>query len=208
MYSPLSTQTPSRPPARRASTMVLIALSVFFLAGCQTAMSAQMQTNDASATNAWPLHFKRHGFDAFCYNTASCTVIYNQLDLTPEDKQRPSGAPPSGDYRAKWGKASHIGINNFPEPAIVKWTSVDGQSHEASVDIAQIFKDERVLHHVKQEDYPDGSFGGSVDIFLEVNDRTLTVFSKAHVPTKSEQVPGNKYSFHRNDLIEAWSKTY
>jgi hypothetical protein len=28
------------------------------------------------------------------------------------------------------------------------------------------------------------------------------------VPTKTEQVPGNKYSFHRNDLLQAWSKTY
>jgi hypothetical protein len=208
MYRPMFPKTRSRRRFNCSQHLLLTALFAFFLAGCQTAMSAQSLSSDVTATNAWPLQFKRHGFDAFCYNTQACTVIYSDLDLTPEDKQRPSGAPPAGDYRAKWGKASHIGINNFPGPAVVKWTSADGQAHEARVDIAEIFKDERVLHQVKQADYPEGSFGGSVDIFLEVNDRTLTVFSKAHVPTKTEQVPGNKYSFHRNDLIQAWSKTY
>lgn len=171
-------------------------------------MSAQALPGDVSAANAWPLHFRRHGFDAFCYNTQACTVVYNEMDLTPGNGQRRSGPPPAGDYRARWGRASHIGINNFPGPATVKWISADGQAHQARVEIAEIFQDERVLHHVKQADYPEGSFGGSVDIFLEINDRTLTVFSKAHVPTKTEQVPGNKYSFHRSDLIQAWSRTY
>ena len=49
---------------------------------------------------------------------------------------------------------------------------------------------------------------GNPDILLEVNDRTINVYMRAFVPTRELQIPGNKYSRFRDDLILAWSKTY
>ncbi|MDM0052216.1 hypothetical protein [Variovorax sp. J22R115] len=45
-------------------------------------------------------------------------------------------------------------------------------------------------------------------IILEVNDRTINVYMRAHISTKELQVPGNRYSDFRNDLIKAFSQTY
>ncbi len=75
-----------------------------------------------------------------------------------------------------------------------------------AVDIASIFRDQRVLHHV-----PNGAVDGDIGdpgIILEVNDRTINVYMKAFVPTRVPQIPGNEYSRFRDDLILAWSKTY
>ena len=49
---------------------------------------------------------------------------------------------------------------------------------------------------------------GDPDIILEVNDRTINVYMRAFVPTRELQIPGNKYSGFRDDLILAWSRTY
>jgi len=166
------------------------------------------------APNHFPLKFKRHDFRAYCYNTIGCEVIYANNNFTRRyygDKVAP--APRSPDYRGAWGLASYIGIHNFPPPAEVKWKSLDGVAHEASVDIGAIFKDELIRYSVPNDEiveglYPGPGPAGEPSIFLEVNDRTISVFMKAFIPTKKEQVPGNKYSNFREDLILAWTRTY
>lgn len=162
----------------------------------------------SKAPNEFPLTFKQHNFEAYCYNTLKCRVVYNNDNFTRLYEDSPSGPPPNSDYRKKWGFASNVGIRNFPPPAEVQWTSLDGVEHEAKVDIGEIFKDELVLHKVPESDYAERSFGDSPSIFIEVNDRTISVFMMAYIATKAEQVPGNKHSTHRYDLILAWSKTY
>ena len=67
-------------------------------------------------------------------------------------------------------------------------------------------KDQKVLHNVPKEDVLGDL--GNPDILLEVNDRTINVYMRAFVPTRELQIPGNKYSRFRDDLILAWSKTY
>lgn len=183
-------------------------------AGCQSAMNTSSSTGASSkAPNVFPLTFKRHDFAAHCYNTIGCRVIYENHDFSPyADGQDPdtliSPPPRSPQYKDDWGLASYIGVHNFPRPAEVRWKSKDGMPHEAKIDIGKIFKDERVLRNVPESDYAEGSFDGSVDIFLEVNDRTINVYMEAYIPTKSEQIPGNKNSTHRYDLILAWSHVY
>jgi hypothetical protein len=162
----------------------------------------------SKAPNEFPLTFKQHNFEAHCYNTLKCRVIYNNFNFTGLEADSPSGPPSGPDYRERWSFASYVGVRNFPPPAEVQWTSLDGVEHEAKVDIGNIFKDELVLHKVPESDYAERSFGGSPSIFIEVNDRTINVYMKAAVATKTEQIPGNKYSFSRTDLILAWSKTY
>jgi hypothetical protein len=166
------------------------------------------------SANHFPLKFKRHDFRAYCYNTIGCEVIYAGNNFT---RLRSGGVvsppPPSPDYRDKWGFASYAGIPNFPPPAHVRWKSLDGVVHEADVDIGTIFKDELVRYLVPNDEIREGAFPGpgpatDPSIFLEVNDRTINVFTKAFIPTRTEQIPGNKLSDARTDLILVWTHTY
>lgn len=178
--------------------------------GCQSAMSTQPDKPQGDATSSmFPLKFYKHSFDVFCYNTLRCHVIYDNRNLTPyKADERASGPPPSPDYRARWGLAGFGGFRNFPPPAEVTWTSLDGAEHEAKVDIGAIFKDQRVLYRVPDSEIPDKSWGDDPSIHLEINDRTINVFMQAFIATKTEQIPGNKYSYGRTDVILAWTHTY
>lgn len=176
-------------------------------------MSTQAATASSQhAGNSLPLRFKQHSFEAYCYNTQDCSVVYNGDELTRYAAGKASPPPPSTDYRERtWGGAPVIGIRNFPPPAQVSWTSKDGAAHEAAVDIGSIFKDELVLHQVPDGEIPDGTFNGPAgepEIVLEVNDRTISVYMKMFIPTKSAQIAGNPNSFFRDDIVKAWSKTY
>ena len=164
-------------------------------------------------TTALPLRFVNHGFEAHCYNTSGCHVDYAGVRAAgPTEMQDPdtyrSFSPSSSDYKERWGFASHIGIRNFPPPAEVHWTSLDGAKHEARVDIAKIFKDQLAWHRVSVSDYAKDSFDTSASIYLEVNDRTINVYTKAFLGTKAEQIPGNKHSYGRDDLFLVWTRTY
>lgn len=184
---------------------------LLLMTGCHPAMSTRSDSPSAdhAEPSMFPLRFVDHDFQVFCYNTLRCHVIYNNFDFTPyKADEQPSPAPPSKDYRDRWPFASYLGIRNFPPPAEVSWTSLDGVAHTAKVDIGAIFKDERVLYRVPDAEIPDRSWGGEPGIFLEVNDRTISVYMKAFIATKTEQIPGNKYSDGRDDVILAWTHTY
>lgn len=156
----------------------------------------------------FPLRFHIHGFGVHCYNTAQCRVVYYGHDYTRLFGNEPSGPPPSANYRDQWPTATRHGIPNFPPPAEVSWTAQDGVRRIAKVDIGTIFKDQRVLYRVPDAEIPNRSWGDDPDILLEVNDRTISVYMKAFIATKTEQIPGNKYSNAREDVILAWTHTY
>lgn len=176
-------------------------------------MSTQVDTHiePPAQTSAVPLRFKAHSFAAHCYSTQTCSVIYDNYHFTRPYEDKPSAAPSSPDYKRDWGTASYLGVHNFPAPAEVRWTSHDGVAHEAKVDIGNIFKNELIWHNVPKADMADfyeGPVAGEPNIFLEVNDRTINVYMTMLVPTKTEQIPGNQYSYGRDDLFLAWSHTY
>lgn len=200
---------PSRFHTLRATFAVAIFLSL--MTGCQPAMSNQPITaqRHRGEPPMFPLKFVDHVFEVHCYNTLRCRVVYNNSNFSPyKAEEEPSPPPPSSDYRDHWRFASNLGIRNFPPPAEVSWTSLDGVEHEAKVHIGDIFKDERVLYDVADSEIPDRSWGGEPGIILEVNDRTLSVYMKAFIATKTEQIPGNKNSDFRADVIPAWTHTY
>lgn len=211
---------------RPAATCLAFAVLATSITGCNTAMSAQPNapaTSSSSAPvmnkqsrtvngNQLPLRFKRHDFEAHCYNTLKCSIVYDNHGFTSKYKDVPSPAPDGANYRDNWGFASYIGVQNFPSPAVVKWTSLDGKEHEAEVDIGAIFQDELALYNVPDSELPDGMFKqgliGGPSLFVEVNDRTVSVYFKYRMPTKTEQVPGNEFSTAKTDLIRAWTQTY
>lgn len=199
-----------RPPRPALALSLLLALT-----GCFPAMAAPSDTLPKhAAPNHFPLKFKRHDFRAYCYNTIGCEVIYAGNNFTRlQSGDVASPAPASPDYRDRWGFASYGGIPNFPPPAEVTWRSLDGVSHVAKVDIGAIFKDELILYSVPNDEIREGAFPGpgpaaDPSIYLEVNDRTISVFTKTLIPTRTEQEPGNGNSYYRADLIQVWNQTY
>jgi hypothetical protein len=196
-------------------TALAAVLSFPLIAGCQSTMS-QSESGRHKAANEFPLTFVRHTFGARCYNVIGCRVIYNNDDFSPYVSPRDGdpdayvAPPPERDYKRHL-YASTIVVRNlqtqgFPGPVQVRWKSLDGMPHEATLNLDEIFPGRRVLHHVPESDYAEQSFSGKVAIILEVNDRTLTIYQKAFIGTKTEQAPGN--SRGRADLIQVWSRIY
>ncbi len=158
---------------------------------------------------AWPLRFEKHGFSARCYDTQSCLIVYDEVHHG-DPKVSPPDSKYGPGYLDNWS-GGHGGIRNFPPPAKVTWQSKDGSSHEAEVDIGAIFADELMRHFVPREeakDVPGGKIGSNPDILLEVNDRTIRVYMRAYIPTKHLQIPGNRYSTMRDDLVLVKTFTY
>ena len=204
--------TPRHHPALAALLLTLATT------GCATAMSTSTDSRieRPAQTDAVPLKFKRHNFEAHCYDTVGCRIFYNNHDFSAYagdgDPDKAVSPPPSSpDYRADWGSMVYLDVPNFPAPARIRWKSKDGVAHDTTVDFAAIFKDELILHSVAKDQmahFFEGPVAGSPTIFLEVNDRTINVHMRMFIPTKELQLPGNKHSNFRDDLILAWSQTY
>lgn len=189
-------------------------LGVLFAAGCQPAMTAPSApaTTSGHETIAgtvaeWPLTFKRHLFGAVCFDTRGCEVIYDDRDHgTAADT--PSAADiPAQRYDALM-IARYGDLPNFATPARLRWRSRDGSEHAGEVDLAEIFKDGLVRHKTPREDIAEDVSMGFTHVVLEINDRTVNVYTRTMIPTKREQVPGNPHSFFRDDLIKVYSRTH
>jgi hypothetical protein len=158
---------------------------------------------------AWPLRFKKHSFGPRCYDTLQCQVIYDNFDFGLSEPTK-SSASYGPDYLKGW-TGSYGAVPNFPAAARVIWRSKDGTNHEADIDIGQIFSDGLVRHFVPREEIseaPNGEIVVDPSVLLEVNDRTIRVYMSAFVPTKHLQVPGNKRSGFRDDLVLVQTYTY
>ncbi len=156
----------------------------------------------------WPLWFTAHDFDVSTYSTYGCKVRYGNYRIDePDDELQSSSESLGSDYpdnmTAGWGP-----IPNFPAPAQVDWRSKDGTPHHAEIDIAEIFKDKLIRHHALRAQISETASIPPPGIILEVNDSTINVYMRAWIPMKTAQIPGNKYSYSRNDLIKIFSRTY
>ncbi len=197
-------------------SLILAAPLSLALTGCQSAMSSSPTSSpdpsDGSYSNVnpeWPLKFRAHYFGAHCFDTQHCEIMYRGFPHGADGGPSPSVAS-YGRPLEKLLSAGRGPIPNFPPPAKVTWRSKDGTSHEAEIDIGEIFKDQLIRHNLKQEEISEDGIGPGAlpSIILEVNDRTINVYMRAHISTKELQKPGNKYSDFRNDLIKVSSQTY
>jgi hypothetical protein len=162
----------------------------------------------------WPIRFDSFSFGARCYNTLKCRVVFQGTqELSDRVQDGPSGEPRSPDWKDKW-YADHIVMASevFPPPADVRWTALDGVARHAEIDLKDIFPDRLVLHNVAREEIKPGwendPSARSVDILLEVNDRTINIYMRGRIVQKELADPSNPNSAWRNDLILAWTKTY
>lgn len=192
-------------PIDRHTLAAALAAATLLTTGCQPAMSNQpRETLQMGIGHEYPLRFDHHTFSAHCFNTQACRVTYANARLTDSVDASP---PPRPDHLKFLGLGGHVGLANFPAPAEVEWTALDGTPLRASVGIGDIFKDELVLHRVAEDQLPDitAKHSGAPTIILEVNDRTLTVYMRAMVFLKDN---GKSPGPFRNDVIKAWQKTY
>lgn len=190
---------------------LIIAATTLALAACATyATPATEDVMPAASTTLpvlmpvkeWPLRFRSHSFSAWCYDTMECSLWYAGLEYGGETPSPPSSKYGPG-YLDHWS-GTHLMIHNFPAPAEVRWRSKDGELHEARIDIGELFKDQLIRHNVARDemsDVPDGRFTNQPGILMEINDRTIRVYMRAHISTKKLQKAGNRYSGFRNDLI-------
>ena len=171
--------------------------------GTSTTHSDSASSNPAHRKPVkWPLRFKSHNFEARCYDTLDCSVIYDNFDHGEHEPTR-SSASYGPDYLKGW-RGGYLGVHNVPEPAKVTWRTKDGVEHRAEIDIGEIFKDKLIRHNVAREELSEFVSDESLSdpsILLEVNDHTIRVYMSAFIPTRHEQTPGNKYSDFRDDVI-------
>jgi hypothetical protein len=204
------------PRNRRNAVAFAIAASMQMLSGCHPAMtspvshnaSAQAVDHTPSGTVAdWPLRFKRHLFGAVCFDTRGCAILYDGRDHgTAADTPSASSIP--SQRRDALMIARYGDLANFPAPAQLRWRTQDGSELTAEVDLAGIFGDGLIRHNVPREDIAEGVSMGFTHVLIEVNDRTVNVYTRTLIPTKREQVPGNKHSQFRDDLIKVYSRSY
>lgn len=204
------------PRGRRSAMAMAIAAFVQMISGCHPAMTSPLTHNAAdSAVDRslagtvadWPLTFKRHLFGAVCFDTHGCSVLYDGRDHgTSADTPSVSSLPP-GRFDALM-IARYGDLPNFPAPVQLRWHAKDGTELTAEVDLAEIFRDGLVRHNLAREDLAEGVSLGFTHVLLEVNDRTVTVYTRTLIPTRYEQVPGNRHSNFRDDLIKVYSRSY
>ena len=177
------------------STLLSLSIAgLSFLSGCQMNQQTPSSSLSSAVTAAANpdsvpvLRFKFHSFNALCFDTYGCKVVYAGLTV-PNDasnKKRLSFAEWSGnegENALKRAFGGHIDIKNFPAPAKVTWRSKDGTSHSAEIGIGKIFKDERIIHHLPLRDFPHSpeTTGRDVTILLIVDDRTIKVYMLSEV---------------------------
>ena len=192
---------------------------VALLAGCATTLSASPQASGLVADrlqmdtrprvvdgNPLPLRFAGHSFAVHVYDTLAFYVEYNGTGWF-SDQYRTARSPSYADSipRERWPTAGYSAVANWPGPAKLRWTSLDGVEHTADIDFSRIFADGLTLYTVPDNELPAGMYhqGISTDpeIHLEVDNRTVRVYQRARMSTRSEQVPGNRYTRNRSDLF-------
>jgi len=204
----------SPPVVSRNAVAIAVTAAAQLLSGCHPAMTSPVESSAASTAQlsantvaAWPLTFKRHLFGAVCFDTRGCEVLYDGRDHgTAAETPSAAGLPPERYDAAMI--ARYGDLPNFPAPAELHWRSKDGSEHRATIDLAEIFKDGLIRHRVPREAMAEGVSPGYTHILLEVNDRTVSVYTRTMIPTRDEQIPGNRHSRFRDDLIQVYRRSY
>lgn len=207
---------PKRPPwpaATLASPLLLFALQ-----GCASPMTA----SDADATypppghfpptlnrvQDGPLRFWQHNFGAYCFSTWGCRVQYGSIlvvDRTATEWQTPLEAA-TGDMRRRM-HGGHIGLRNFEGPVVLEWQDAARKPHRLELDLAKLFADGLIRHNVPRDEIAEGVSIGNPDIVVEINDRTVRVYMRAHIPLKRPRDPANRYSDFIDENVLVMART-
>ncbi|USJ00073.1 hypothetical protein MUG10_19205 [Xanthomonas prunicola] len=170
----------------------------------------------------WPLRFDGYSFDARCYHTLRCSIIFDRQQHSASDLDKPSGEPHKPNWKDDWtgsfGSTEEFEERGFPSTVDIYWTALDGVKRHTEIDLEAIFPGHVILHNVAREDVDEFFlvYGYSArgrhyaDILLEVSDHTINVYMRARVLTKHLLNPEHDAlkKVSRDELILAWTKTY
>jgi len=163
-------------------------------------------------TGTNPLRFKEHAMEVSRYSASQMTVTYGRhsiyrsvfLGSRPEVIRAKTPADEKRDLTG-----SYLGLNAFEGPLRVKWRSLDGEAHEATLNLEDIFKDRIVLHREDPSridpSLPMSSYGPT--IVIEVNDRTLSIAMFVHIYLRPVD-PNARTREDRINYTLAYSKTF
>jgi hypothetical protein len=149
--------------------------------------------------------FSNHVFDAACYDTSRCRVLYNNAYVVNQGSSR--GPFTERDYDNMGG---HWIILEPPGAARVTWTSKDGVDHDETIDLGEIFRS-RLVRYASDLNVSDVNLSvppSSPDIILVVENRSIRVYMKAWVSLLYPSDPTNKLSNFRTDPVEAYSRNF
>ncbi len=162
----------------------------------------------------WPLRFDSFAFDARCYHTLRCVVVFAKAhQILEKDQIGPSGEAYAPDWKDHWTAGFNILAEDmFPPPAEIRWTAMDGVERTVEIDLEKLFPERLILHNAREDEVKDGwgleSHARHVEILLEVNDRTINVYMRGWVVLKRPRDPSIRNSDSLRDLMLAWTKTY
>ena len=156
------------------------------------------------------IRFKdKHDLGLRCYNASDLKLqygnfymgLYNREDNLGERDL--AGPKPEG---ARLG-AEMVGFEVFRGRVKLEWRDKADNPISYVFDFEDIFKD-KIIPHVKEDEdliWWDDPLQLYPDIILEVDDRTLNIYSNIYVYLR---VPGTNKLKPRRDLIKVFSKTF
>lgn len=206
-------------PQSRRLSHASIGMLALMLSGCHSAMTTPTPHDAASpripapdrrytgTVADWPLFFKHHQFAVACFDTQSCKVEYGEFEFGSDRPTPAADSLGSESYDATM--IGHYGpVPRVAPPAHVHWRCKNGAEIDAEIDIGEIFKDGLIRHNVRREDIAEDISLGSTHVILEVDDRTINVYTRTMIPLKEPRDPANPHSDFRDDLIKVYSRTY
>lgn len=149
--------------------------------------------------------FYDHSFGASCFNTLRCRVLYENAYIV-------NSGSPSDPFTERDRQNLSSGWLNLDFPSIVRvtWTSKDGNSHDETINLGEIFRS-RLVRYPDDLDVNDVKISvppSPPGIILVVEDRSIRVYMKAWISLLRPRFPGRKYSDFRHDPVVAYSQTF
>src|SRR3989338_11314071 len=127
---------------KRLFVIGMCSLTLLSQEGC-TAMPTNSATNDV-------LRFKEHVMYAQRYSASQMEIIYGKRSIYrsvyPGSRPEVIREKTPADEKRDEAGSGQIGLRAFEGPLHVKWRSLDGEPHEALLNLEDIFKDRVVLH--------------------------------------------------------------
>jgi hypothetical protein len=221
----------ARPLRGRPFRAGLIALASGLLAACQSTPPAKAPAAAVSAQPLlpstqvvgrpytgtvadWPLFFTRANWGYACYNVQACMITLGTWEMKVEklEPRRVVDSAKVPGYPDLTLTGDAIGTQPFEvqhaHPARVLWRAKDGTVLRASIDILDIFKDRLIRHETPREDVSEIGSIAFTEIILEVNDRTIHVYTRSRIPTKLDANPGSPPRYSSRKLIKVFSQTF